>query len=65
MIYYKKNVSSVRREHTRAKKDDLSVTNALREHGLLEKTPRTSHLVEVKKKKKRKFSQIQKMVLDV
>lgn len=51
MIYYKKNAQGVRREPTRARKDDLSVTTAPREHGLLEKTPKTLQLVEVKNNK--------------
>ena len=32
MIYYMKNVSSAHLEAIRAKRDDLSVTNAPREH---------------------------------
>lgn len=50
MIYYMKNVLSAHLEVTRAKKDDLSATNAPREHPLLEKIPRTLQLVEVQKK---------------
>lgn len=48
MIYYTKNVSSVHPGATRAKRDDLSATNALREHPLLGKIPRTLQLVKVK-----------------
>ena len=49
MTYYMKNVSSAHLEASRAKRDDLSATNAPREHPLLEKIPRTLQLVEVQK----------------
>ena len=49
MICYMRNVSSAHLEATRAKRDDLSATNAPREHPLLEKIQKTSQLVEVQK----------------